>query len=78
MRGELLGGHLRILGAPAACMRVRTCTELLLPRATTRTTARRLAQEEGEEGPLDEDDLLLARMDAGLYTLQQVRLGGSF
>jgi hypothetical protein len=33
---------------------------------------RRLQEAEEE---LDEDDSLLARMDAGLYTLQQVHLG---
>lgn len=35
----------------------------------------RLAQEEGEEeGGIDEEEVLLARLDAGLYTLQQCAL----
>ena len=39
---------------------------------TAPVAAARLAADAGAEQDLDEDELLLARMDAGLYTLQQV------
>ena len=46
---------------------------LLPPRCVcARLEAQAEEAEEGDE--LDEDDVLLARMEAGLYTLHQVRL----
>ena len=44
----------------------------LFPTTATASAAARLAADAGAEQDLDEDELLLARMDAGLYTLQQV------
>ena len=48
------------------------CPSALPPAACARLAAQAEEAEEGEE--LDEDDMLLARMEAGLYTLHQVRL----